>query len=58
VLDRLREFVSGGEFRRAVTEIRPLIDAVSLIRTEATQQEVEIEAKVDPGLSVVLADPV
>jgi len=36
-----------------VTEIRPLTDAaVSLIRTEATQQEVEIEAKVNPGLPV------
>jgi two-component system, LuxR family, sensor kinase FixL len=59
VLDRLREFVRGGEFRRAPTEIRPLIEAaVSLTRTEATQQEVEIEAKVDPALPVVLADPV
>jgi two-component system sensor kinase FixL len=59
VLDRLREFVRGGEFRRALTEIRPLIDAaVSLIRTEATQQEVEIEAKVDLGLPMVLADPI
>jgi len=59
VLDRFREFVRGGEFRRAMTEIRPLIDAaVSLIRTEATQQEVEIEAKVDPGLPMVLTDPI
>jgi two-component system sensor kinase FixL len=59
VLARLREFVRGGEFRRALTEIRPLIDAaVSLIRTEAAQQEVEIEAKVDPGLPMVLADPI
>ena len=59
VLDRLREFVRGGEFRRVLTAIRSLIDAaVSLIRTEATQQEVEIEAKVDPGLPMVLADPV
>ena len=59
VLDRLREFVRGGEFRRALTEIKPLIDAVvSLTRTEAMQQDVEIEAKVDPGLPVVLADQV
>ena len=59
VLDRLREFVRGGEFRRALIEIRPLIDAaVSLIRMEATQQEVEIEAKVDLGLPMVLADPI
>ena len=59
VLDRLREFVRGGEFRRTLTEIAPLIDAaISLTRTEAMQQEVEIEAKVDPGLPVVLADQV
>jgi two-component system, LuxR family, sensor kinase FixL len=59
VLDRLREFVRGGEFRRTLTEIGPLIDAaISLTRTEAMQQEVEIEAKVDPGLPVVLADQV
>jgi two-component system sensor kinase FixL len=59
VLDRLREFVRGGEFRRTVTEIKPLIDAaISLTSTEARQQEVEIEAKIDPGLAVVLADRV
>jgi len=59
VLDRLREFVRGGEFRRTVTEIKPLIDAaVSLTSTEARQQEVEIEAKIDPGLPLVLADRV
>lgn len=59
VLDRLREFVRGGEFRRSLTAIGPLIDAaVSLSRTEATQHEVEIEARVDPGLPMVLADAV
>jgi two-component system sensor kinase FixL len=59
VLDRLREFVRGGEFRRTLTEIEPLIDAaVSLTRTEAMQQEVEIDAKVDPDLPLVLADQV
>ena len=59
VLDRLREFVRGGEFRRALTEIKPVIDAaVSLVRSEAIQQVVEIEATIDPGLPVVLADPV
>jgi two-component system sensor kinase FixL len=59
VLDRLREFVRGGEFRRTLTEINLVIDgAVSLVRSEATQQEVEIEATIDPGLPVVLADPV
>jgi two-component system, LuxR family, sensor kinase FixL len=57
VLDRLREFVRGGEFRRALTEIKSLIDAaVSLTRIEAMQQEVEIEVKVDAGLPAVLAD--
>jgi two-component system sensor kinase FixL len=59
VLDRLREFVRGGEFRRALTEIKPVIDAaVSLVRSEAIQQVVEIEATIDPGLPAVLADPV
>jgi two-component system, LuxR family, sensor kinase FixL len=57
VLDRLREFVRGGEFRRALTEVKPLIDAaVSLTRMEAIQQEVEVEARIDPGLPAVLAD--
>src|SRR5215472_8733213 len=59
VLGRLREFVRGGEFRRALTEIKPVIDAaVSLVHSEALHQEVEIEATIDPGLPVVLADPV
>jgi two-component system sensor kinase FixL len=59
VLDRLREFVRGGEFRPSLTAIEPLIDAaVSLTRAEAMQQNVEIEAKADPGLPVVLADGV
>jgi two-component system sensor kinase FixL len=57
VLDRLREFVRGGEYRRALAEIKPLIDAaVSLIRMEALQQEVEIETRIDPSLPAVLAD--
>ena len=59
VLDRLREFVRGGEFRRALTAIKPLIDsAISLTRTEATQQQVEIAVKVHPGLPMILADTV
>ena len=59
VLDRLREFVRGGENRRALTEVGPLIDAaLSLIRMEAMQQQVEIEAMIDPGLPAVLADRV
>jgi response regulator receiver domain-containing protein/histidine kinase/DNA gyrase B/HSP90-like ATPase len=59
VLDRLREFLRGGEFRRALTEVKPLVDAaVSLTRTEAMQQQVEIKAKIDPGLPAVLADRV
>jgi two-component system sensor kinase FixL len=57
VLDRLREFVLGGEYQRALIEISPLIDAAtSLMRTEAMQQEVEIEERIDPDLPVVLAD--
>jgi PAS domain S-box-containing protein len=59
VLDRLREFVRGGQHRRGVTEVKPLIDAaISLIRMEAVQQEIEIEARIDPGLPAVLADRV
>jgi PAS domain S-box-containing protein len=57
VLDRLREFVRGGEFRRVLTEVKVLIDAaISLIRMEAMRQGVEIRARVDQGLPPVLAD--
>ena len=57
VLDRLREFVRGGEYRRVLTEVRPLIDAaVNLTNMEAMQQKVEIEARIDPGLPAVWAD--
>jgi two-component system sensor kinase FixL len=57
VLDRLREFVRGGDNRRTLTSIGPLIDAaLSLTRVEAVQQEVEIEARIDPDLPAVVAD--
>jgi len=57
VLGRLREFVRGGAWRQALVEVGPLIDAaVSLARTEAMQNEVEIETRVDHGLPLVLAD--
>jgi len=59
VLDRLREFVRGGEFRRALIAIKPVIDAaVNLVHSEAMQRDVEIKAKIDPSLPIVLADPV
>src|SRR5215472_5637494 len=59
VLDRLREFVRGGEFRRSLTEIKPLIEgAVNFTHLEAVQHDVEIEATIDPGLPAVLADAV
>ena len=59
VLDRLREFVRGGEFRRGLTEIKPLIEgAVNFTHLEAVQHDVEIEATIDPGLPAVLADAV
>jgi two-component system sensor kinase FixL len=59
VLDRLREFVRGGENRRALTAVEPLIDAaVSLIRMESMQQQVEIEVRMDRDLPAVLADRV
>jgi PAS domain S-box-containing protein len=59
VLGRLREFVRGGEPRRAPVEVGPLIHAaIGLARAEATQNEVEIEARLDSGLPPVLADHV
>jgi PAS domain S-box-containing protein len=59
VLDRLREFVRGGESRRSLTRIKPLIDAaLGLARVEATQFGVAIDARIDPGLPPVLADRV
>jgi two-component system sensor kinase FixL len=59
VLDRLREFVRGGEYRRVATEVEPLIAAVfTLARAEAMQKGVELEASIDPGLPAVVADPV
>jgi two-component system sensor kinase FixL len=57
VLDRLREFIRGGEYRRVPTEVRPLIDAAAnLAKMEAIHQKVAIEARIDPGLPAVLAD--
>ena len=57
VLGRLREFVRGGAFRRDFVEVTPLIEAaVGLARVEATQNEVEIESRIDPDLPPVLAD--
>src|SRR6516165_7959710 len=57
VLDRLREFVRGGGYQRSLTKVGPLIDAaVSLTRADAAQQDVAIEARIDPGLPAVLAD--
>jgi two-component system sensor kinase FixL len=57
VLDRLREFVRGGEFRRARTALEPLIDAaVGLIRADAMRQDVEIAIRIEAGLPAVLAD--
>jgi two-component system, LuxR family, sensor kinase FixL len=59
VLDRLREFVRGGEYRRVPTEVEPLIAAVfTLVRAEALRKGVELEARIDPGLPAVAADPV
>jgi two-component system sensor kinase FixL len=59
VLDRLREFVRGGKYRRVPTEVEPLIAAVfTLARAEAMQKKVELEASMDPGLPAVVADPV
>jgi PAS domain S-box-containing protein len=57
VLGRLREFMRGGASQRAFVEVGPLIDAaVGLARAEAERNEIEIVARVDPGLPAVLAD--
>jgi two-component system sensor kinase FixL len=57
ILDRLREFVRGGENRRILTEPKTLIDAaVSFTRAESVRQRIEVEAAADPGLPTVLAD--
>jgi two-component system sensor kinase FixL len=57
VLDRLREFVRGGEWQRAVIDMQPVIEAaIGLARIEAMQQGVEIGEHIDPGLPTVLAD--
>jgi PAS domain S-box-containing protein len=57
VLDRLREFVRGGEYRRALTKVNPIIDAaLSLARIEAMQRGIDIEAQIGRGLPAVLAD--
>jgi len=59
VLDRLREFVRGGQYQRSLTEVRPLVDAaVSLIAMEAMQQQVEIETKIDCCLPPLMVDRV
>jgi two-component system sensor kinase FixL len=57
VLGRIREFVRAGECRRELVEVAPLIGAaISLALIEATRYEVEIKARIDPGLPRVLAD--
>jgi PAS domain S-box-containing protein len=57
VLSRLREFVRGGARQCGFVDARSIIDtAVSLARAEATQHEIEIEAKIEPNLPFVLAD--
>jgi len=49
--------VHGGELRRAFVEVGPLIHAaVGLARAETTQNEVEVDVRLDPGLPPVLAD--
>jgi two-component system, LuxR family, sensor kinase FixL len=59
VLGRLREFVRGGASQRDFVEVGPLINAaVGLARIEAMQKEVEIRARIAPGLPPVLADHV
>jgi len=57
VLGRLREFVSGGAYRRALVDVAPVIDAaLGLARIEARHNVVEIEARIEPDLPPVFAD--
>jgi two-component system sensor kinase FixL len=59
VLSRLREFVRGGQYQRAVIDAAPLIyGAVSLCRMDAIQRQVEIEVQIGPNLPNVLADEI
>jgi two-component system sensor kinase FixL len=57
ILGRLREFVRGGDYRPTPTTVGALIDAtICLARADADQRDVQIEAIVEPGLPLVLAD--
>jgi two-component system sensor kinase FixL len=57
ILGRLREFVRGGDYRPTPTAVRALIDAsICLARADADQRDIQIEARVEPGLPLVLAD--
>jgi two-component system sensor kinase FixL len=59
VLTRLREFVRGRGYQRALIEVGPLIDStVGLTRMEAIERRVEIETQMDPNLPTVLADDI
>jgi PAS domain S-box-containing protein len=57
ILGRLREFVRGGDYQPTPTTIRALIDAsMCLARADADQRDIQIEARVETGLPLVLAD--
>jgi two-component system sensor kinase FixL len=57
ILGRLREFVRGGDFQPTPTAVRALVDAaICLARADADQRDVQIEARVEPSLPLVLAD--
>jgi PAS domain S-box-containing protein len=57
IIARLREFVATGTTRRAVVSVESLIEgAVALARIEATQNGIEIDFRMQPGLPPVVAD--
>jgi two-component system sensor kinase FixL len=57
ILGRLREFVRGSDYQPTPTAVRALIDAsICLARADADQRDVEIEARIEPGLPLVFAD--
>jgi two-component system sensor kinase FixL len=57
ILGRLREFVRGGDYRPTPTAVGALINAsICLARADTDQRGIQIEARVEPDLPLVLAD--
>lgn len=57
VITRLREFVRTGALQRTVVDVRELLDGtLALVRAEAAQSGIELEARVAPRITPVLVD--